>query len=636
MIVATAGHVDHGKTTLIKALTGTDTTHLPEERRRGMTIDLGFAGLPLPEGGAIGLIDVPGHEKFIRNMLAGITGVDLALLVVAADDGVMPQTREHLEILDLLQVSEGVVAITKVDRVEPSRLSEVCESMNALLAPTRLARAAIFPVSAPTGQGIPALRDHLFARAAAASRKRHGSLFRLPIDRSFVLEGAGRVVTGTIASGRVSPDDRLTLMPHDKTVRARGLHAHKTAVESLGAGERGAINVVGPGVDRSQIGRGDWIVAPEIAVMTQRLDVRLTLAAGASLKPGGQLHFCHGAGAVFGRLVRLTGEGNPIYAHVALNEPVHALTRDSFILRHATGNKTLAGGVVLNPFPSNRRTTRAEWQKTIEALDQLDARSALSRLLPVAPDGVDLERVAQAWNMTKEEAEAVWRGLPLIRFQGKGYDSTQWQLGRQTLLSEVSRFHGAHPDSLGPFAANLLRTDKLAGSRVFRSALLDSLIQDKALVRDGAQVRQPSHSIELSAAEKVLWRRISPLLGPNRRPMTVHDIARQERLDVRVVEKVVHRAARAGHIVRIAAGRYLHKAVFLELASKAQSLAAGCDTGMFAVTAFRDRSNLGRGVSIELLEYFDRIGFTQRVGDLRRILRPADTVAEPSQMRMTP
>ena len=627
MIVATAGHVDHGKTTLIKALTGTDTTHLPEERKRGMTIDLGFAGLALPGGGYIGFVDVPGHERFMRNMLAGITGVDLALLVVAADDGIMPQTREHLELLDLLEVTEGAVALTKIDRVDSARLAEVSASIAELLATTHLADAPIFPVSAPEHIGITALRDHLISRVAKASRHRHGALFRLPIDRSFVVEGAGLIVTGTIASGKVAVGDRLSLVP-GKPIRVRGLHTHQSAVESLDAGERCALNVVAAELDRSKVGRGAWIVAPELAVATQHLDARLTPAAGAVLKDGARILFCHGAASTHGYLVLLSRDAKPAYAQIVLDEPVHALAKDAFILRHAGGQKTLAGGTVLDPFPPIRGRRRPERIAMLSALGQPDAGSALANLLPVAANGIELDRFALAWNIRPNEIEALWGSVGLARFDGRGYDAAQWRQARETLVAEVTRFHADHPDSFGPSAAQLLRTDVVTSRCQVRRAILESLIRDKSLVREGAQVRRPTHVIELSVSEKLLWRRIAPLLGPDRRPMSMHDIAAKQKLDLKTVRRVLERATRAGYLVRIAAGRFLHKSAFLELAARAEILAANSKGGLFDAAAFRDRSDLGRGISIELLEYFDRIGFTQRVGDQRRVLKPAVAVFE--------
>jgi selenocysteine-specific elongation factor len=626
MIVATAGHVDHGKTTLIKALTGVDTMHLPEERRRGMTIDLGFAGLPLPNGQFIGFVDVPGHERFIRNMLSGITGVDLALLVVAADDGIKPQTREHLEILDLLNVQDAAIALTKIDRVDDARLAEVSSSIGPLLAPTSLAGAPVFAVSAARDIGISALREHLTARAAQASRHRHGAYFRLPVDRSFIREGAGLIVTGTIASGRVAVGDHLKLMPADKPIRVRGLHAHHSAVDRLGAGERCALQIVANDSDRARVGRGDWIVAPALAAATRQLDARLRSGAGVRLKDGARIIFCHGAAGVTGRLVLLSQDAGTQLVQIVLSAPVHALVKDAFILRDADGQRTLAGGTVLDPFPPTRGRRRADRIKTLTALDEPDVKDALMKLLPAANDGIDLDRFALAWNISEDTAKSLWESVGLARFESRGYDAAQWREGCEALLAEVARFHLEHPDNCGP-SAEALRTNSSAG-RQFQRAMLESLIQEKRLVREGAHIRAPMHKIEMSASEKVLWRKIAPLLGPNRRPMTMHDIATQENLELQTIKRVLQRAARAGYVVRIAAGRFLHKSTFIDLAAKAEILAENSKGRLFDAASFRDRTRLGRGISIELLEYFDRIGFTQRVGDQRRLLKPAAAIAE--------
>ena len=629
MIVATAGHVDHGKTTLIKALTGIDTTHLPEERRRGMTIDLGFAGMALPNGGNIGFIDVPGHERFMRNMLAGITGIDLALLIVAADEGIKPQTREHLEILDLLGISDGVVALTKMDRVDDSRLAEVTGSVGLLLARTSLAEAPIFAVSAPNARGVPELRNYLLSRATQIGKRRQattGNLFRLPIDRRFLVEGAGLVVTGTIASGKVNVGDRVCLMPKGIMVRVRGLQSHHHPVDGLGAGERCAINLIGGELEHSAVDRGNWLVAPDIAVATRQVDVRLR--SSAELKDGVHVQFCHGTACIPGRLLLLPHDAGPRYAQVVLDEDIHALVRDAIILRDRDGGRTLAGGVVVDPFPPLRGRRQPARLAMLKALDTADATTALGGILPLAPNGVALEQFAQAWNLRHEHADVVWADSGLARFDGRGYDAALWQRGREALVAEVNRFHASHPDSFGPSTAQLLRVDSMKGRREFQLALLESLIHDKQLMREGPQIRRPGHAIEFSPTEKMLWRRISPLLGPNRRPMSIHDIASQLELELRVINRILERAVRAGYLVRITAGRFLHKAAFIELAGKAETLAASSASRLFDAAAFRDTSNLGRGISIELLEHFDRIGFTQRVGDRRRLLKPAATALE--------
>jgi selenocysteine-specific elongation factor len=327
----------------------------------------------------------------------------------------------------------------------------------------------------------------------------------------------------------------------------------------------------------------------------------------------------------------LSRDSTPPYVQVVLDEPIHALARDAFILRHPSGQKTLAGGIVLDPQPPIRGRRKPGASRcslrSISATPRARWRTCC-RSLPT-----DRPRPVHAgWNLGADEVERLWQNSGLARFEGRGYDATRWRHGRDAIVNEVSRVHATHPDSFGPSAAQLLRSDVLPAGRQFRRALLESLIKDRELVREGGQVRRPTHEIELSATELVLWRRISPLLGPGRRPMTVHDIAKQEKLDYKVVNHVVERAARAGHVVKIAVGRFLHKSAILQLAAEAEALAASSREGSFDAASFRDRSGLGRNVSIELLEYFDRIGFTQRFGDLRRVNKPAASVVSAERL----
>src|SRR5690606_7690169 len=276
MIVATAGHIDHGKTLLVRTLTGTDTDRLPEEKARGISIDLGFAYLPLPQGGLIGFVDVPGHERFVRNMLAGVSGIDFALLIVAADDGVMPQTVDHLQILDLLRIPRGAVAITKTDRVDAARVEEVRAQVQALLAPTLLADAPLLPVSAVSGNGIAELKALLLREAEARGRRSAaGQHLRYAIDRAFSIAGSGTVVTGTVFNGSVKTGDRLVISPAGREVRVRGIQIHGKAAGQARAGERCALNLTGADVE--SVRRGDWVMAADIHRPTLRLDVRLSV-----------------------------------------------------------------------------------------------------------------------------------------------------------------------------------------------------------------------------------------------------------------------------------------------------------------------------------------------------------------------
>ena len=359
MLIGTAGHIDHGKTALIKALTGVDADRLKEEKARGITIDLGYAFAPLPNGEVLGFIDVPGHERFVHNMLAGATGIDFVLLVIAADDGPMPQTREHLEIVDLLGISHGAVALAKIDRVEAARVAEVQAEIEQLLAGTMLAGSPVFPVSSINGDGIEALRAHLESTAAIRQSHADDGNFRLAVDRCFTLTGSGTVVTGTVFAGGVQVGDKLLVSPSGKEVRVRSIHAQNRAAESGQAGQRCALNLVG--VEKKDIARGDWVLAPAVHAPIQRLDVRIKLPATArrALRHWTPVHLHVGAADVLGRVSLLEGTtvepGAQALAQLVLDQPVGSLRADRFILRDQSAQYTLAGGVVLDPFAPARK-----------------------------------------------------------------------------------------------------------------------------------------------------------------------------------------------------------------------------------------------------------------------------------------
>jgi selenocysteine-specific elongation factor len=626
MIVATAGHIDHGKTTLIKALTGVDTTHLPEERRRGMTIDLGFASLLTSDGRTIAFVDVPGHERFVRNMVAGVSGVDMALLVIAADDGPMPQTREHLQILDLLQVPRCAVAITKIGCTSPERVAEVEESIVNLLASTTMANSPTFRVDAVTSTGIAALREYLVASSLSPRRARPGSYFRMPIDRRFLVVGAGLVVTGTVAAGYVSSGDDLEVVPSQRQVRVRGLQTHLRSVEQCGPGERCAINIVGSGVDRAIIGRGDWIVGSKIAVMSDHLEVRCKMAAGVELRNNLAVHFCHGAGRAPGRLVPLTtADDSVIYAHIVLREPIHALARDKFILRDVSDTHNIAGGVVLNPFPPDWGYGRREQPPLVVAHDTTNAAAAVAEILRLSQDGLDLARFAQAWNMHADESVKLWQQFDLVKVDGFGFDRRRWDFEQAKLLAQVDLFQHEHLGSDGLLASDLIGTERRASVHGLRSTALHALVRERRLIRDGAHYRRPEQKSNLSSADQKLWLRMASFLEQPR-PMTVHSIARELSMPPNEVDRFLHRAMKADLVRRILAGRYFPKSAFLALAALAEGLCTESPEGMFAVASFRDRSGLGRNLAIEVLEHFDHIRFTRRIGAQRMTIKPATSI----------
>jgi selenocysteine-specific elongation factor len=350
MIIGTAGHIDHGKTALVRALTGVDTDRLKEEKARGITIDLGFAYLPTPDGGTLGFIDVPGHEKFVHNMLAGASGIDFVLLAIAADDGVMPQTREHLAIVDLLGVEHGLVALTKADLADAGRRAELHAEIGALLAATRLATIDVVPVSAITGEGVDAVRERLFAAARDHGRRTGPGRFRLAVDRSFTLAGAGTVVTGTVLSGRVAVGDRLTVSPSGLMARLRSIHAQNMPSDQGLAGDRCALNLSGEGITKDAIHRGDVVLDPDLHAPTDRIDATLRLLSSES-RPVTQwmpVRLHHAATEVGARIVLIGDEpiapGGEGLVQLVLDRPIAAAARDRFVLRDTSAQRTIGGG----------------------------------------------------------------------------------------------------------------------------------------------------------------------------------------------------------------------------------------------------------------------------------------------------
>ncbi|MGC2203614.1 MAG: selenocysteine-specific translation elongation factor, partial [Stellaceae bacterium] len=364
MILATAGHIDHGKTALVRALTGVDADRLPEEKRRGLTIDLGFAYATLPDGSEIGFVDVPGHERFLPNMLAGVLSIDRVLLVVAADDGARPQTLEHLDILELIGVAEVTGVITKIDRVELARTEAVTAEVRRLLAAAGYKKSPVFPVSSRTGEGIAALVQHLQNSAHLAERIRSAAsvsgLFRMPIDRGFTLPGIGLVVTGTVAAGQVRIGERLLISPRGGAVRVRGLHTHNRAVEAAVTGERCAINVGRSSDTGAEPRRGDWIVAAERHAPVKRLDLSLQVSryAAAPLRDGVPVHLHIGTADTVGRIAvlraRTIAPGESGFVQLDLEEAIGASWGDRVVLRDHAARHTLAGGRVVDPFAPRR------------------------------------------------------------------------------------------------------------------------------------------------------------------------------------------------------------------------------------------------------------------------------------------
>jgi len=634
MIIATSGHIDHGKTVLVKALTGVDTDRLPEEKKRGISIDLGFAYAVLDNDRSLGFIDVPGHERFVRNMLAGVTGIDYALLVVAADDGPMPQTEEHLAILDLLGLSRGAVALTKIDRVDQERVEEVGELMEVLLDGTALEGAPLFPVSGLTGDGIPALRDHLHGVARDAGEAGLRGNFRLAIDRRFTVPGAGLVVTGTVFSGAVAIEDRLVVSPMGLPVRVRGIHAQNRESATGRIGQRCALNIAGPGLDKDKIHRGDWIVATPAHAPTSRLDARIRLLRSEprALHHWTPVHLHLGATDVSARVAilgdRQIAPGESGLVQLVLDQPIGAVRDDRLILRDQSALRTMAGGRIVDPFAPARGRSRPERLELVAAMEIDDPAAAVTSLLALSQSGVYLDRFAMARNLSHDEAENLWRRVDMVRLgragNAVGIAPDHWRALRDEALSALATWHENYSDRFGP-AENALR---LTFEKPPRPALFDELIADLAasgdLVSANRQVRLPDHQPVMADKDKKLWGIVRPALEQGGlQPPAVHDLAGDLGLAPEPLFGFLRRAAAQGLVLHIGKNRFLLPHAVCELGEIAESLALTIEGGMITAGAFRGESGIGRNLAIEVLEHFDKAGFTKRTGDARSILKPA-------------
>jgi selenocysteine-specific elongation factor len=634
MILATAGHVDHGKTALVQALTGIDADRLPEEKRRGLTIDLGFAYATLPDGTELGFVDVPGHERFLPNMLAGVLSIDRVLLVVAADDGPRPQTLEHLDIMELIGVAEITGVVTKIDRVEPDRTGAVVEKVGALLAAAGFAGSPIFPVSSRRGDGIVDLTDHLqaSARIAAASRSAApiSGLFRMPIDRAFTLPGIGLIVTGTVAAGTIAVGERLSISPSGIAVRVRGLHSHNRAAGSAAAGERCAVNIAGSFPEGREPGRGDWIVAPERHAPARRLDlsVRVSRFAEAPFRDGLPVHLHLGTADIIGRVAVLRGRsispGESGFVQVDFEQPIGALHGDRVVLRDHAARRTLAGGRVIDPFPPRRGRRLPSRLAVLEATAEADPACALASLLDV--EGlVALSDFALARNLSPAELAELADAGGFLRV-GTARSLVAVTAERlaalcDNIVAALAASHEAQPDALGPARPALLAHLRVAPESALEAALAE-LVSSGRIVREGPVWRLPEHQPRLTRADERLWERVRPLLDvEDLRPPRVREIASTLALEPEAVERFLIRAERLGRVAKVADNRFFLPDTLARLVEIGRELAEGSPEGTFTAATFKDRSGVGRNLTIKVLEHLDKMGATRREGDARVVLR---------------
>ena len=640
MIIATAGHVDHGKTELIKALTGTDTDRLPEEKARGLSIDLGFAYQSLPDSTTLGFVDVPGHEKFIRNMLAGVGGIDLGLLVVAADDGVMPQTREHFAILDLLGIDQCVAAITKIDRVGGERILEVQDQVATLLGNAGHQETAVYPVCAPDNEGVDALKNALHQRAQGVNGRPVDGHFRMAIDRAFTLKGVGLVVTGMVLAGAATLDDNLVVSADGSPVRVRGIRAHNQVSDRAQAGERCAINIVGRGVSESSVNRGHWLMHSSLYAPSRRIDVDLRVldSERRSLKHWTPTHLHIGADHLAARVAVLAGgtitAGGRGLVQLVVEQDAFVVHGDRFVLRDQSAQRTIAGGHVIDPFSPRRGRARPTRIAALQAMNRSDPGDALRALTEISEAGVPLAPFSISHNLPALKTDAIIESLSLRRVgrspQQWIFSAAQWQSLLNRIEKAVGFFHQSRPELPGAS----LKDIQLALKPHVEGPVLEEatrlLMNEKRLGHRGTRFHLPSHVIHVSELDRQLWTRAAALLAPDSgSPPSLHQAAEALGVDKKFLEASLKNAVKTGEMVSVAKNRYLPTSYVAQLGCVAEILAAGTAEGFFTVAEYCEQTRTGRNFTIDLLEHFDRLGFTERTGNNRRIRHPAATIFAP-------
>lgn len=601
MIIATAGHVDHGKTSLIQAITGVNADRLPEEKARGMTIDLGYAYWPQPDGDVPGFIDVPGHEKFLANMLSGIGGIDHALLVVAADDGVMPQTREHLAILSLSGQPPLSIVITKADAADDARIDAVKQESLALAAGLGWPKPPLFVTSTVDGRGITALADAL-RQLPARSSYQH-TLFRLAVDRAFNVKGAGVVVTGTALGGTVRTGDKLWLSGCNKTVRVRGLHAQNQPVEAAFAGQRIALNITG-GVEKDQIARGDWLLEAPPAAPSDRVIVALQMLT--PLKQGQTLHIHHAASHITGRIALLNGT----LAELILDTPLWLADNDRLILRDIGAQQTLAGARVVLLTPKRRGKRQPDYLAWLEALRTAENHSAALALILQAQPG---ERDALGWarQLTPDGLKVALAPLALFDAGNTLLLAKNAEAWQAQILQTLGDYHEKNRDRAGLGRDRLRRMALPHQPAQMGLLLIDQLLAQGKLRNHHGWLSLPDFDVRFGEQEGEIWQRVAPLFQEE--AWWVRDLAKAVDVEESAMRQTLHQAAQMGEITAIVKDRYFSSQQMTHFANLIRQRAAeGQST---SAGDFRDQLGTGRKLAVQVLEFFDRCGFTRRKGN---------------------
>ena len=631
IIMGTAGHIDHGKTTLIKALSGIDCDRLKDEKKRGITIELGFAYLDLPDATKLGIVDVPGHEKFVKNMVAGAAGIDFVLLTVAADEGIMPQTREHMEICSLLGIRDGLVALTKVDTVDDDLLELAQEDVSDFLSGTFLDQAPIFPVSSHTGQGLEPLIQALQDKAAQVQAKDSSDIFRLPIDRVFTMRGHGTVITGTVIAGQASLGDTVRIYPGTQTSKVRGLQVHSDSVPTAYAGQRTAMNL--SGLEVEDLSRGDTVAKAGNLFPSQLWDLELTClpTAPKPLKHRKEIHFHHGTREILGKVYLLENDalepGQTGLAQVRFAEPMVGVYGDRFVIRSFSPLRTIGGGQLINPL--GRRTKRSAVK--LDLLRQLTqnepAEIILAQLKLAGPQGLTQAQLQIMVNISSKQLNKLLQDLggkqrvSLFDREEQRYVSMDIVADLQDrLIQFLTRYHQDNPLQLGVSRGVIMTSWGRDLPAKLVHFILERCLKNGVVVSEKEVLRLPEHSISLGTDQSELKSRLLKTYSDaGIQPPNLNTVLEDLQVNKKEALPVMKLLVEEGRLTKVNDSLYFSSDALTRIKTMVLDHFAAHEE--LSPNGFRDLTGLSRKFTIPLLEYLDKAKVTMRIGDVRKLRR---------------
>jgi selenocysteine-specific elongation factor len=633
IILGTAGHIDHGKTSLIKALTGVNTDRLKEEQARGITIELGFASMDLPGGWHLGIVDVPGHEKFVKNMVAGATGIDMVAMVIAADEGVMPQTREHMEICALLGIQHGLIALTKTDLVDEEWMELVIEDIRDFSRGTFLEDCAIVPVSSATGDGIQAFVDTLEELSAAVPERSVTNLFRLPVDRVFTMKGFGTVITGSLVSGRVKVGDTITIYPSMITSKVRGIQVHNESVEEAGPGMRTAINF--QGLEKASVNRGEVISTPRSLKPSYMVDVSLHFL-NSNHKPAKnrtKVRFHTGTSEVFGYLVLLDREdlkpGEDIVAQLRLDTPVSLVRDDRFVIRSYSPVRTIGGGKVLNPVPPKHKQFQPKVVEGLKGLIDNPPEEVVSFHVQDADvTGVTYSNLVIMTNLPEKQLTSITQGLSSTReiiqidkenrlFVHKSVFASL----QDNMVSSLENYHQANPLKAGMSKEELKSKFPMKAADKLFSAVMNQMLKANTIVQEGEVVKLEGHKVSLGFDQTTIKEKVLDIYQKSGlTPPYFKEVTKTLGVDPAVAKDVLMLLVNEGTMIKAKEDLFFHVEPYDDLKKRLKDFLMANEE--ITTPQFKEMTGVSRKYIIPLLEYFDARNVTIRVGDSRKLRNP--------------